>query len=81
VGYAWFVVRQQDPGIELWQSDQSHPSQAGTYLAACVFYATLFDQSPVGLSYHGGLSDGDAHALQSAAGSSVLDLANEWRLP
>jgi nitrate/nitrite transporter NarK len=28
--------------------DGSHPTAAGSYLAACVFFATLFDQRPVG---------------------------------
>ena len=76
----WAIVLKQHPSIALWQGDGTHPSQAGTYLAACVFYATIFRQSPVGLGDRGGLSDQDARDLQSAAGSAVLDLAGEWRL-
>ena len=38
-----------DPKLVLHQPDKSHPSPKGSYLAACVFYATLFDKSPVGL--------------------------------
>lgn len=30
-------------------SDQKHPSPAGTYLTACVFYGVFFHESPVGL--------------------------------
>ena len=37
------------PEPELYFSDGSHPSPAGSYLAACTFYATLFHASPVGL--------------------------------
>ena len=33
----------------LFVTDGSHPSEAGTYLAASVFYATLYGKSPVGL--------------------------------
>ena len=49
VGIAWAAVRQQHPSIDLFYTDGSHPSAAGTYLAACTFYATIFRASPVGL--------------------------------
>jgi hypothetical protein len=49
VGAAWQGTRQHHAGIELFQSDGSHPSPAGTYLAACTFFAAFFDRSPVGL--------------------------------
>jgi hypothetical protein len=49
VGEAWRVVREQKPDIELFAKDGSHPSPAGSYLAACVFYAAITDKSPVGL--------------------------------
>ncbi len=49
VGIAWEQVRRDHPEIELYSGDGSHPSPAGTYLAACVFYAAVFRKSPVGL--------------------------------
>jgi hypothetical protein len=48
-GIAWAEVEKNDPSINLFYKDGSHPSPAGTYLNACVFYATLFGRSPVGL--------------------------------
>ena len=36
------------PEINLYHSDGKHPSLAGTYLAASVFFATLYNKSPVG---------------------------------
>jgi hypothetical protein len=33
----------------LHDKDHSHPNLAGSYLAACVFFAKLLNQSPVGL--------------------------------
>jgi hypothetical protein len=74
------MVRQDHPDIDLWQTDGSHPTQAGTYLAACVFYASVFRQSPAGLSFHGGVSDEQARSLQDEAGSRVLDMKSEWGL-
>jgi hypothetical protein len=49
VGMAWKTALVADPALVLYQSDRSHPNPTGSYLAACVFYATLFDKSPVGL--------------------------------
>lgn len=55
VGPAWERVRQHPKAPELFEADGSHPTLAGSYLAACVFYATLFRRSPVGLPAPEGL--------------------------
>jgi hypothetical protein len=78
VGFAWFVTRSEHPEIELWQDDGSHPSAAGTYLAACVFYAVIFDQSPLNLSYHSSLASDQALALQQEVERNVLALREQW---
>ena len=80
VGFTWYVVRHDHPDIDLWQADGSHPSLAGTYLAACVFYASIFRQSPEGLSFHGGISTEQALALQAAAEDNVVELGAQWGL-
>lgn len=49
VGIAWATVRKQDPSLELFYVDGSHPSPTGSYLAACTIYAAIFHQSPLGL--------------------------------
>jgi len=41
-GLAWQQCLQERPGIVLHDKDKSHPTLAGTYLAACTFYAMLF---------------------------------------
>ena len=52
----------------LHDKDQSHPSLAGSYLAACVFLAALFGENPVGLGgeVHG-LSEKDLALLEKVA--------------
>jgi hypothetical protein len=80
VGYTWYLVRHDHPEIALWGDDGSHPSKAGTYLAACVFYASVFRQSPNGLGFHGGVTDEQARELQDEAGRHVLDMQAEWGL-
>jgi hypothetical protein len=48
VGRAWERAS-RDPELKLHTADGSHPNERGTYLAACVLYATLTNRSPVGL--------------------------------
>ena len=81
VGYAWQTLQRQNPRLNLWQEDGSHPNDAGTYLAACVFYAVLFHQSPEGLSFQGNLSNETAQLLQKTAADTVLNSATNWNLP
>lgn len=50
MGPAWLAVRKHHPDIALYVDDGSHPAPAGTYLAACTLYATLFGRSPEGLT-------------------------------
>ena len=49
VGDAWQRALKKRPKLKLYQKDRSHPNQAGSYLSACVIYATLFDDTPIGL--------------------------------
>jgi len=80
VGVAWWTASRQAPLPDLWQSDGSHPTAQGTYLAACVFYALVFRQSPEGLGYLDDLPPDTAHALQSIAAHTVLDNPGQWNL-
>lgn len=67
VGRAWERAL-NDPAQTLHSADGSHPNESGTYLAACVFYATLTDQTPVGLGSGGlGLSPATRATLQQVA--------------
>ncbi len=81
VGYAWLLAMDQNPQLDLWQADGSHPSVQGTYLAACVFYAVIFRQSPDGLSYQAGLPKNTATFIQKISGSTVLNDPAQWHLP
>ena len=52
VAAVWRFVRTNHPEIELYSSDGSHPSMAGSYLAACTFYNMLFRKSALGITYN-----------------------------
>ena len=74
VGQAW-AVAQALPQFKnkMWQQDGMHPRPCGTYLAASVFYAKLFKESPVGNKYLiKGVSAADAKVLQQISADYVL---------
>jgi hypothetical protein len=49
-GLAFERALREQPDLALYNPD-GHPTIYGTYLAACVLYATLFSQSPAGNTY------------------------------
>ena len=48
-GTAWQAFLKKHSTPVLHAKDKSHPTVAGTYLAACCFYAALFGGDPVGI--------------------------------
>jgi hypothetical protein len=46
VDKAWQYMRERHPEFGLYRQDGSHPSPAGSYLAACVFYRTIYWELP-----------------------------------
>lgn len=81
VGEAWKTALGHDASAPLWGPDGSHPSVQGTYLAACVFYAAIYQQTPEGLDYTAGLSKDAVFAMQVAATETVLADKGRWNLP
>lgn len=80
VGMAWKASRTADSTINLWAADYSHPSVAGTYLNACVFYATMFEKTPIGNTYISTLPQATAIFLQNIAHHIVFDSLTTWNI-
>ncbi len=78
VGVAWQNVRNQFPTINLYSSDGSHPSLEGSYLAACVFYSSIYKTQSLGLNFISTLNPTLANQLQQVASSTVLDSLDVW---
>jgi len=91
-GLAWqrvyddVVARGEDPldpasaFYGLYIADGSHPSERGTYLAACVVYASITGLTPVGLGAPDSIAD--AAYLQGVAATVVLEgegIAYPWQ--
>jgi hypothetical protein len=82
VGWAWKAVEHDHPELILYdmrEKPAKHPTAAGTYLTACVFYSMFFNHSPVGLTsrivegtnVYINLKPADAKILQKAAWQAV----------
>jgi hypothetical protein len=78
VGAAWQrFLRTHDRPV-LHDADQSHPSPAKSYLAACAFFAVMFEESPVGAGGEiPGLSAKDLAMLQQAAWRECKSVTKE----
>jgi hypothetical protein len=80
VGAVWRYIRTHYPTLELYQSDESHPSAAGSYAAACSFYAALFRKDPTTIAFNSSLPPADAALIRDAAKAVVFDSLLEWHI-
>jgi hypothetical protein len=77
-GIAWQNFLRQHKSPVLHDKDQSHPTLAGSYLAACVFFAMLFGESPVGIASDlKGLTQAEAELLQKTAWATVAPVRRQ----
>jgi PKD repeat protein len=80
VAAVWRYVRTNHPDIELYDTDESHPSMAGSYLAACTFYNMLFRKSPIGITYNPGLSSTVASNIRLAVNQIIHNNLKKWNV-
>lgn len=74
-GVAWQRFLRDHSSPALYDRDGSHPTLAGSYLAACVAFGTLFRKSPARLQVQlAGLTPIDAKLIQKTA-AEVLEEA------
>ena len=78
-GEAWRTAIHQT-GMNLFSSDGSHPSTYGTYLTACVFYASIWNESAIGLNTAFEINEENARTLQEIADETVFSSGTEWNL-
>lgn len=79
-GEAWRKSIAQNPSLELYSSDQSHPALEGSYLTACVFYEVLFHKSILSNTYTAGVSSINVNFLQQIAHDVVNDSLLTWNI-
>jgi len=80
VGAVWRHIRNNFPGIELYDADESHPSLAGSYAAACTFYSILFRKDPSQISLISTLDSTVASNIRYAAKLVAFDSLSFWNI-
>ena len=78
VGSVWKHIRDTDSTINLYTSDGSHPSLAGTYAAACTFFTMITRMDPNSITDDQNLNPGVAAAIRQAAKDVVFDSLATW---
>ncbi len=75
VGLAFENAYRKMPNINLHKPDGTHPNLLGTYLAACVVYASVYKESPIGIlyDYFGSIRSEDRLFLQEIAHETVVE--------
>jgi len=74
-GPAWHALMARHGDIPLYTDDGSHPTAAGSYLAACVFLVSLFGEAPRGYSVS------DPLRLDRAIAATLHAVASECASP
>ncbi len=73
IGPAFLRVMSGYPSINLWSSDDIHPSLYGSSLIADILYSTIFKSSPLNSSYNPGLSSLEDSLLKNLAFQTTMD--------
>ena len=66
VGAVWNHLRSNSPALELYSSDQSHPSLKGSLAAAFTFYSVISKKNPSNITYSTGLSTAERDSIIAA---------------
>jgi hypothetical protein len=80
VGAVWRYIRTNHPNIDLYSSDGSHPSAAGSYAAACTFYTSMFREDPTAITFDFSLTAADALTIRNATKVVVFDDLLTWNI-
>ncbi|MCE3075652.1 PKD domain-containing protein [Chryseobacterium gwangjuense] len=81
VGKVWRNIRTQYPSLELYSSDESHPSYLGSMAAAYTFYTIIFKKDPTLTTFNGNLTVSEANILKNTVKNVVFDHMNTWLIP
>ncbi len=78
VGQVWNQLREKFPLLELYNADESHPSESGSYAAACSFYTILFGKDPVAIKYNYTLKPEIAADIRKVVQQVVYNNLSKW---
>lgn len=77
-GAVWRYLRSQHPEINLYVSDGSHPSVAGSYAAACALYTSIYKKNPEDISWNSSLSETVSQQIKTATRVVMYEDLTLW---
>lgn len=80
VGAVWRYLITNYPNLDLYSSDQSHPSTFGSMAAAYTFYTVFFKKSPYDASFSSNIPATSLAAIQEAVENIVFNQMDTWHL-
>jgi len=78
VGAVRNYLRKNHPEIELYESDNSHPSPAGSFVSAVTFYTAMFKKDPMLTTYNFSIGESIAKIIKESVKTVVFDSLNSW---
>ncbi|RRJ91970.1 T9SS C-terminal target domain-containing protein [Paenimyroides tangerinum] len=73
VSQVWRYIRENHPTIELYDSDNSHPSLAGSMAAAYTFYTVIYRKDPTLITFNSTLNTATATTIKNAVKNVVFN--------
>lgn len=80
VGAVWKYLIANNPSIELYNADESHPSLAGSYAAACTFYTLILKKDPTLITHNPGITAYAAQTIREAVKLMVFNDLRTWNV-
>lgn len=80
VSVVWRYLRDNHPEIQLYTGDGSHPSETGSFAAACAFYTVFFQKNPEQVSIITNIDQEIMAIIQTTAKNLVFDNLEQWNV-
>ncbi len=80
VGMVWKQIRDLYPELNLYATDNAHPSPYGSYAAACTFYTSIYKESSDKGAFPKKVEDTLAINIQKTASDYVLSYYTKYNL-
>lgn len=80
VGAVWNYLINNNPTLNLYNGDNSHPNINGSYAAACTFYSIIFKKDPTAITFNSSLSNTDAQLIRNAVKTVCFDSLSKWNV-